>query len=82
MNTTSSLFAKPWHLVEDVGSFRIDDDAGHVLAHIPFEDEPRRAAVMKRISKEDARRLATQIVRLPELLHENQMLRAARDEPA
>jgi hypothetical protein len=37
---------------------------------------------MKRMSKDEARRLAAQIVRLPELLEEVRKLRAARDEPA
>jgi hypothetical protein len=52
------------------------------LAYVYFEDEEARWAVMKRLTREDARRLATQIARLPELLDELRRLRVARDEPA
>lgn len=36
---------------------------------------------MKRLTRKDARRLATQITRLPELLKELKLLSAARDVP-
>ena len=58
-------------------------DAGEQpLAFVYFEDEAGRARSMKRMSKDEARRLAAQVVRLPELLEEVRKLRAARDEPA
>jgi hypothetical protein len=37
---------------------------------------------MKRLRREDARRLANQIMRLPETMVELKQHRAARDEPA
>jgi hypothetical protein len=37
---------------------------------------------MKRITREDARRLADQLVKLPDLIEEVRRLRAERDEPA
>jgi hypothetical protein len=49
---------------------------------IYFEDEAGRRGVMKRLRREDARRLAQQILRLPETMGELRQLRAARDEPA
>jgi hypothetical protein len=46
------------------------------------EDEPIRASTLKRLSKADAKRLARQIERLPDLLVELKLHRAARDQPA
>lgn len=61
-------FSKPWKLVERGESFVIMDSAERTLAFIYFEDEPTRRGFMKRLSKDDARRMAEQILRLPELV--------------
>ena len=61
-------FAKPWKLEEQGESFQIGDAAGRILAHVYFDDEPTRRNFSKRLSKDDARRLAQQILRLRELV--------------
>ena len=61
-------FAKPWKLEEQDESFQIRDAAGRILAYVYFGDEPTRRNFFKRLSKDDARRLAQQILRLPELV--------------
>jgi hypothetical protein len=61
-------FAKPWKLVDHDESFEIQDAAGVALAFIYYEDEPIRRGMMKRLSKYDARRMAHQIMRLPQLV--------------
>ena len=61
-------FAKPWKLEEQGESFQIRDAAGRILANVYFEDEPTRQNFSKRLSKDDARRMAQQILRLPELV--------------
>lgn len=61
-------FAKPWKMVEHDESFEIQDAAGVHLCHVYFSDDPIRAGMMKRLSKYDARRMAEQILRLPELI--------------
>ena len=58
-------FAKPWK-IEEQGE--ISDAAGRILANVYFEDEPTRRNFSKRLSKDDARRVAQQILRLPELV--------------
>jgi hypothetical protein len=74
--------ARPWRIVEHEESFEIQSADEHALAHVYFEDEEGRRGVMKRLRREDARRLAHQILRLPETMVELKQLRAARDEQA
>jgi hypothetical protein len=80
--TMNSPFVRPWRIVEHEESFEIQSADEHVLAHVNFENEEGRRGVMKRPRREDARRLANQIMRLPETMVELKQLRAARDEPA
>lgn len=61
-------FAKPWKLEERGESFVVEDAAGVTLAYIYFEDEPTRRSFAKRLSKNDARKMAQQILRLPQLV--------------
>ena len=61
-------FAKPWMIEEQGESFQIRDAAGRILANVYFEDEPTRRNFSKRLSKDDARRVTQQILRLPELV--------------
>jgi hypothetical protein len=75
-------YSRPWVLVENEESFRVDTASSVHLAYFYFEDEPGRRDVMKRMTREEARRLSLHFMRLPELLEEMAELRAARDEPA
>lgn len=61
-------FSKPWKLLEHEESFEITDSAGRTLSFIYFTDDPNRRNFMRRLSKDDARRMAQQILRLPELV--------------
>ena len=61
-------FSKPWKLLEDDESFEVQDSAGRSLAFVYFSDDPNRRNFMRRLSKDDARRMAQQILRLPELV--------------
>lgn len=70
-------FEKPWKIEERGESFQITDSAGVSLAVVYFEDEPTRRNFMKRLSKDDARRMALQILRLPELVQMERQLKNA-----
>ena len=57
-----------WAIVERTELFTVVDGTGQPLAYLYFEDEPTRQRTMKRLSKNEAYRIARGITRLPELL--------------
>jgi hypothetical protein len=46
----------------------VNDAAGQALAYVYFEDEKGRRDVMKRLTKDEARRIAVNIAKLPTLV--------------
>jgi hypothetical protein len=62
-------FPLPW-IVEDHNDacFIVKDRAGHALAYVYFEDEPGRQTAANLMTKDEARRIAANIAKLPGLL--------------
>lgn len=61
-------FPPPWSVEQSGKSFSVRDANGQVLGYFYFEDEPSRRSNMNRLTREEARRLAVNFAKLPELL--------------
>ena len=62
-------FPRPWDIEEaNAACFIVKDNNGHVLAYVYFENEPGRRAAAKLLTRDEARRIAANIAKLPELL--------------
>jgi hypothetical protein len=61
-------FPPPWIAEETDACFIIRDHSGHALAYVYFEEEPGRRAAAHLLTRDEARRIAANIAKLPELL--------------
>lgn len=69
-------FTRPWKVEENRESFVVQDATGFPLVYVYFEDEAVRANTLKRMSKDEARRIATRVAQLPELIEIEKQFRS------
>jgi hypothetical protein len=68
MPSSPRRFPAPWSVEELDACFVVIDSAEQKLAYVYFEEEPGRGTAAKLLTKEEARRIAVNLARLPELL--------------
>jgi hypothetical protein len=63
-------FPPPWSVHELNACFIVKDSAGQKLAFVYFEDEPGRRSSANLLTHDEARRVAADFAKLPELLEQ------------
>jgi hypothetical protein len=66
---TRRRFPRPWDIEEiNKAAFVVRDNNGTALAYVHFEEEPGRRIAAGLLTRDEARRIAANIARLPDLL--------------
>jgi hypothetical protein len=65
--STSRRFPPPWSVEDIDAAFVVKDGSGQKVAYVYYEEEPGRRSAAKLLTKDEARRIAANIAKLPEL---------------
>jgi hypothetical protein len=65
---TDRRFTPPWTVDDNGACFIVKDHNGQALAYVYFENEPGRRSAANLMTRDEARRVAINISKLPELV--------------
>ena len=75
----SRRFPRPWTTEDNGACFIVKDRKGQALAYVSYEEEPGRRAAANLLTRDEARRIAANIARLPELSTARRQREALRE---
>jgi hypothetical protein len=58
----------PWSVDETDACFMVRDANGQAVSYVYFEDEPGRRSSAKLLTRDEARRIAANVAKLPDLI--------------
>ena len=64
---TPRRFPPPWSIEETAACYIVRDRDGQALAYVYYEEEPGRRSAARLLSKDEARRIAANVAKLPQL---------------
>jgi hypothetical protein len=65
---TDRRFPPPWTLHEHDECFIVSDANGQALGYFYFDEEQQSPAINRRLTRDDARRMAVNFAKLPDLV--------------
>jgi hypothetical protein len=66
--TSSRRFPPPWSVEEHDECFIVRDADGQALGYFYFDEEQQSPAIDRRLTRDDARRMAVNFAKLPDLV--------------